>query len=586
MNKKQFEILRIMAETKNSLTQRIIAQKTGFSLGSVNSIVTDLIKAGLSDEEYRITEKGLVTLEPYKVKNAIILAAGMSTRFIPISYELPKGLISVKGEVMTERLIRQLHEAGIDEIVLVVGYMMEKFFYLREKYGVKFVVNNEYALKNTHSSVYAARDFLSNTYIICSDNYYPNNMFHQYEYRAFYCSVYLPGTSYTERAFIFGEENLIVDTNKPSHNQWIMYGHAYFDKQFTKDFKQILEDYYGRSGIEYMYWETIYAENVDKLKMWGLKCSDNDILEFDNMEELKQYDPQYIYNNKVSVFENICKILCCELSDITDIQPVNAGLNNRSFKFLCNGEEYIYRHPGKNALEIIDRKKEASALRAAKKLIIDETLLYIDEIEGWKISKYISVTETFDFSNMKHISLLAEKLKVLHDSDYRIGFTFDYRKEAEKMLNIERFVDSFSYRNLVSLNEKMKPIFNWLDNNKWQESLCHNDLYEPNLLIKDKELSIIDWEFAGDNDIGYDICKLFAVNNSNYEDMDKWLYPYFGRLTTEEEKLHLLACAAIIYYYWYVWGIYASKRTPSVSDYMLGWYEKMNHFSEEVLKRI
>ena len=58
-------------------------------------------------------------MEPFRVKNAIILAAGMSTRFEPVSYELPKGLIAVKGEVMTERLIRQLQEAGVREIVIV-----------------------------------------------------------------------------------------------------------------------------------------------------------------------------------------------------------------------------------------------------------------------------------------------------------------------------------------------------------------------------------------------------------------------------------------------------------------------------------
>ena len=163
---------------------------------------------------------------------------------------------------MTERLIRQLQEAGVSEIVLVVGYMMEKFFYLRDKFGVKLVVNNEFSVKNTHSSIYAARDYLSNTYIVCSDNYYPKNMFHQYEYRAFYCSVYLPGTSYVERAFTFADNGLIVDTNKPSQDQWIMYGHAYYSQDFTDRFKPILESYYGRPGIEYMYWETIYAENV------------------------------------------------------------------------------------------------------------------------------------------------------------------------------------------------------------------------------------------------------------------------------------------------------------------------------------
>lgn len=75
----------------------------------------------------------------YCVDNAIILAAGTASRFAPLSYEKPKALIEVKGEVLIERQIRQLQEAGIPEIILVVGYKKEQFYYLQEKFGVRIV---------------------------------------------------------------------------------------------------------------------------------------------------------------------------------------------------------------------------------------------------------------------------------------------------------------------------------------------------------------------------------------------------------------------------------------------------------------
>lgn len=65
-----------------------------------------------------------------KVDNAVIMAAGTSSRFAPLSYEKPKGLINVKGEVLIERQIRQLKEAGINEIYIVTGYKAEEFQYL------------------------------------------------------------------------------------------------------------------------------------------------------------------------------------------------------------------------------------------------------------------------------------------------------------------------------------------------------------------------------------------------------------------------------------------------------------------------
>ena len=78
------------------------------------------------------------------ISNAIILAAGKSTRFAPFTYERPKGLFRVKGEYLIERKINQLIDAGVKEIYIVVGYMKEKFFFLEQKYPeVKLLINNK-----------------------------------------------------------------------------------------------------------------------------------------------------------------------------------------------------------------------------------------------------------------------------------------------------------------------------------------------------------------------------------------------------------------------------------------------------------
>ena len=80
----------------------------------------------------------------HSTRNAIIMAAGTSTRFVPLSAETPKGLLNVNGEVLIERQIRQLKEAGITDITVVVGYKAELFRYLKEKYDVSLVHNDDY----------------------------------------------------------------------------------------------------------------------------------------------------------------------------------------------------------------------------------------------------------------------------------------------------------------------------------------------------------------------------------------------------------------------------------------------------------
>ena len=89
----------------------------------------------------------------YRVDNAIIMAAGTASRFAPLSYEKPKALIEVRGEVLIERQIRQLKAAGIEKIFLVVGYKKEQFEYLTQKYGVVLIENKEYRIRNNHSKI-------------------------------------------------------------------------------------------------------------------------------------------------------------------------------------------------------------------------------------------------------------------------------------------------------------------------------------------------------------------------------------------------------------------------------------------------
>lgn len=182
LSKYQFEVLRSLIVSSDK-TQREIASEAGVSLGSVNKARKSLKDLGFLDGEGRVTPLGESALSSYRVDNAVILAAGSASRLAPLSFEKPKAMFEVRGEVLIERLIRQLREAGIDDITVVVGYMKESFFYLEEDFAVKILVAPEYSTRNNHASLYAARNILGNTYICNSDEYYTENIFSRYMYR-------------------------------------------------------------------------------------------------------------------------------------------------------------------------------------------------------------------------------------------------------------------------------------------------------------------------------------------------------------------------------------------------------------------
>lgn len=105
---------------------------------------------------------------------------------VPINTEMPKCLLEVNGEPLIERIIKQLHKVGIQEIYVVVGFMKEKYEYLMEEYGVELVVNADYATKNNLHSVKLVKGHLENAYIIPCDIWCDRNPFHRHELYSWY----------------------------------------------------------------------------------------------------------------------------------------------------------------------------------------------------------------------------------------------------------------------------------------------------------------------------------------------------------------------------------------------------------------
>ena len=152
MNKQESDILNTLL-LEPFINQRILAEVSGHSLGVVNRSLKELIKADYLDESIRPTVKAITEFKQKTPQRAIILAAGFGMRMVPINTEMPKGLLEVNGEPLIERIIKQLHEVGIEEIYVVVGFMKEKYEYLIDEYGVELVVNADYASKNNLHSV-------------------------------------------------------------------------------------------------------------------------------------------------------------------------------------------------------------------------------------------------------------------------------------------------------------------------------------------------------------------------------------------------------------------------------------------------
>lgn len=262
-------------------------------------------------------------LAPYKVDNAIIMAAGYSARCMPLSNVLPKGLFCVKGEVLIEREIRQLQEAGVKEIVVVTGFMKEKFEYLQEKYGVILIHNEDYDKYNNMASLHVAQKYMKNSYILCSDNYYADNVFHSYVYAPYYSCVY--SEDYCDEFCVVSEDEdgFITNIHRGGSKAWYTIGDCFFNQKFSDIFVNYMNAEWSDLSTRNMLMDDFHIHHIDELKLKKVERENDKVLEFDTLEEFKAFDDSFnaFMNEKLDQSNEVIKVFS-KYSDVKSYHSV------------------------------------------------------------------------------------------------------------------------------------------------------------------------------------------------------------------------------------------------------------------------
>lgn len=579
LSKNQFEVLNALRR-EPSASQRDVAASSGLSLGTVNSTLKSLQEEGLV-EDGKPTPAGMETLAPYKVDNAVILAAGLSSRFAPISYEKPKGVLRVRGEVLIERQIEQLREAGITDITVVVGYKKEYFFYLRKKYGVTLVNNDEYASRNNNGSLWRVRGCLGNTYVCSSDDYFTQNPFDAYVFKAYYSAQYAEGPT-KEWCMETGAGGRITKVTVGGSNSWYMLGHVYFDRAFSECFVKILEEEYDRPETVDMLWEDLYIEHIKELDMVLRPYPAGAINEFDSLDELRAFDPHFLENVDSEIFDNIVAVLGCTKAEIHDVYPLKQGLTNLSCHFATNDGEYVYRHPGIGTELLINRAGEVAAQKAAKQLGIDETFIHEDPERGWKISRFIPNCKNLDPHDPAQVARAMQMARSLHESGVTVETTFDFYQEAkryESLLLEKGPIDIPGYAEDAADADALEA---FVVADAAPMCLSHNDFFMLNFLIDDADrYYLIDWEYSGMSDYANDFGTFCVCCQLSPEEIDAALEAYFGRKPTRAERAHNLAHIALAGWCWYLWSLLKEAEGDFVGEWLYIYY----NYGREYLTR-
>ena len=540
----------------------------------INRSVKNLSKEGYLNNMCHLTNKAKSEIEANFPKNAIILAAGFGMRMVPINLLTPKGLLEVNGERLIERIIRQLHEAGVNDIKVVVGFMKEAFEYLIDDFGVDLVVNVDYSVKNNLHSLALVADKISNTYIVPCDIWsrtYPFNIVELY-------SWYTVSNESDEESSVYvnRKNELIKVREKAEGNRMI--GISYLTEPESSVIREQLKAMDDEHHSDCFWEETLFKK--DRMILPAKVLNSEDIVEINTYEQLREIDSGS-NQLKSNALDAIVSALDCQENEIVDINVLKKGMTNRSFIFTVKGSKYIMRIPGEGTDKLINRENEAEVFRTISGKGFCDDPVYINPKNGYKITKYLEGIRTCDPENNEDLEKCMKMLKRFHDMKLTVPHTFDIFGQIDFYEQLWKGAPSI-FCDYADTKEKVLSLKSYIDKIDKDWCLTHIDAIPDNFLFykteEGEELQLTDWEYSGMQDPHVDIAMFCIYSLYDKKECDHLIDLYFDGSCDDKKRAKIYCYIAMCGLLWSNWCEYKRKFGVEFGEYSLRQYRYAKEF--------
>ena len=568
MNRQEQDFLNILAGGTFS-GQRELAEESGYSLGVVNRCLRSLTETGYVRADGTLTQNGQALLAENRPQRAVILAAGFGMRMVPINTETPKGLLQVHGERLIDRLIRQLHQALIRDIRVVVGFLKEQYEYLIDEFGVELVVNPDYARKNNLHSVDRVRSALSDCYVVPCDLYCTENPFRTHEFYSWYMVSEAPAPDSTVR--VNRKQALIPVSENGNRMIGICYLTADDGRKVSEKVHALCLD----SRMDGAFWEeALYAEG--KMLPAARVVPEGQVVEINTYEQLRELDgdSDQLQNDAIGT---ICRVFDASPRDITHITVLKKGMTNRSFLFTCRGKQYIMRIPGEGTDRLIDRRQEAAVYGAIRDLSLCDDVYYIDPANGYKITAFLENARVCDPENPNDVRRCMAFLRKFHERRLHVGHSFDIFGQIEFYEQLWKGNPSV-YADYRRTKEQILSLRPYLEAHAGEKVLTHIDAVPDNFLLTGDDIRLIDWEYAGEQDPHVDIAMFAIYALYDRAQIDTLIDAYFPEGCPGETRLKIYCYVAACGLLWSNWCEYKRQLGVEFGEYSLRQYRYAKDF--------
>lgn len=580
------------------ISQRKLASEIEYSLGKINSIIECLINEEFINKEiqgrshkYYISKKGIDVLEKHikskkdvklklnttndvKITSAVILAAGVNKNF-----NKPVSLIEVDEITLINRLINQLRDNDIQDIVVVVGNEKERLVnHLDNK--IKVVENENYKWTGTMASLACASKYIESDFILLETDIIIENMGIKelIKYPKRDCIIITAESGTNDEAFVEIVDEKVYKISKDIRQLNQVDGEMIGVSKISYEFFKKMIKRFQSNKNPYMNYEYMMLD-ISREYMLGYIKIDNLLwYEIDNQEHLNYVQAKLIPKIKrkeQSIFiDNLSDIVSKSMDInkelITQISPLG-GMTNKNYNVIIGEERYVLRVPGNGTDKMISRVDEMKNAAFAAKIGVDAELVYFDEETGVKISKFIHNAETLSPEGAKHQESMKKVCKVLkevHNSTLNMENYFDIYSKIEqyecllKEANGELPEDYYEVREKVW---RLKEIMQGLD---VKYTPCHNDTVAENFINGDNNsFYLIDWEYGGMNDPMWDLAAHSIECGFSDDEEEIFFKIYFNGKVEENYKKRIGINKIYQDFLWSIWTIIKEAKGDDFGSY-------------------
>ena len=575
MNVQELDIMNAIRKNPK-VNQREIANQSGYSLGFVNRVVKELQEEKWLSPTGELSKKAKTFIKENQPQRAIILAAGFGMRMVPINTEIPKGLMEVKGEVLIERMIRHLHEVGITDIQVVVGFMKERYEYLIDEFQVKLVVNSEYQVKNNLHSLSKVKSSLDKTYIIPCDIWSEENPFSDFEPYSWYMVTNEQSIESTVR--VNRKRELVMIDETEEGNQMI--GLSYVMGEEATLIQEKLQEFSKKSSYDHEFWECT-LQDKNKWIIPSKVVNSKHLIEINTYEQLREIDGNSanLQTDAISIIQDCFNV---EVDEIKNITVLKKGMTNRSFLFECQNQKYIMRIPGEGTDHLINRKEEADVYQALENRQICDDVLYMNPDNGYKITAYLEDATNCDAENWDEVEACMTKLREFHELNLKVDHRFDIFGQIDFYESLWNGEKSY-FKDYETTKTAIFELKKWIDTLEKNETLVHIDAVPDNFLFIKDGIRIIDWEYAGMQDPHVDIAMFSIYSLYSREQVDHLIDLYFKEEVSRIIRTKIYAYIASAGLLWSNWCEYKRSLGIDFGEYSLCQYRYAKEYSKLVL---